>query len=345
MAPLVDYSDSDSDSHTGTGPAAKPPGDDTPLPAKKRRVSSSSASALPPLPPSFHDLYASTVRPSTTDDPSLHQGRRRQIPHLPGHWPSHVYVEWLPPPPAHDTLCGLLSTLEAELPAPAGDGVDEGTGKRLLLHSFLTSDLGASLPLHVSLSRPFVLRTEERAGFLEGLADGVRASGVAPFALACTTLAWHRSPESNRSFLVLRVRSRERDLSREQTEMQAGVEEGGRRAPNAELSVLLARCNRLVVEHNQPALYAGAGAETDGRPIWDAFHISIAWSFAEPTDEVRERTAAVFARSEVRDAVRGIVVDVDCVKAKIGNAVTNIPLKGRGRAAGGDERRRSLFGI
>jgi U6 snRNA phosphodiesterase len=93
---LVDYSSSEDE---GT-PLKDPPAQNL-----KRKRDDHTSSDLPPLPSKFHDLYASTTRVSTRDDPSLHGGRKRVTPHVEGNWPTHLYIECMSKSLASVTQC------------------------------------------------------------------------------------------------------------------------------------------------------------------------------------------------------------------------------------------------
>ncbi|KAB5578366.1 hypothetical protein GE09DRAFT_546968 [Coniochaeta sp. 2T2.1] len=349
-------------------PSSKPP-----QPSSTSQPPSQPQTSLPPLPPTFHDLYAHTVRHSPVDIPSQHQNRRRTNPHVAGNWPSHVYIEWRPSSQQHLSLSSFLSTLQTKLSSNLSSNLSSGVKKDVELHQFLTSDLGAPLPLHVSLSRPFVLTTGEKDEFLErikGEIEGSKVGGGRRFRLSCAGgVGWHRTGESGRSFLVLRIRSltsstrrhhsneaeegsgenetgenrqedKDEDAEREDGEEEGGGERTTNRNRNPELTTLLSRCNKTVASYGQPALYAWATTDGEDAGVGDAFHVSIAWSFAEPDEEVRRVTEEVFAEARFGEGIKGMEFEVDGVKVKIGNVVCHVPL---GKEGG--KRKGGMFGI
>lgn len=244
--PLVDYSSSSSDDR------------DSPPQTKKRKTSSSTSSPLPPLPAAFHDLYAATVRTTPHDDPAFHQGRRRLHPHVAGHWPSHVYVEWHPTAAQHALLTRLVADVQQQ-------ALSSSPSSLTSLTSFLTSDLATPLPLHISLSRPLVLRTEDKDAFLNEITDALLRASSSSFDVAVHDLSWFRNPGGHRSFLVLRVRS-----SSSSSEVVASsssttsTKDGGAPAAqgnpplatNPELTTLLTWCNYVVAQYGQSRLYS-----------------------------------------------------------------------------------------
>ncbi|KAK9381486.1 U6 snRNA phosphodiesterase Usb1 [Kockiozyma suomiensis] len=134
----------------------------------------------PPLPMRFLDLYPSA--PRIGDDPELHGGRERSSPHEAGKWPTHVYVEWLPTP-------AEALTLKAMLPSDAT--------------SLLHSQFGAQLPLHVSLSPPLKVTTDDREPFIEAIWSAI--DSISSFSVEFTGLQWLSNPSYTRDFLALTV--------------------------------------------------------------------------------------------------------------------------------------------
>ncbi|KAH6853571.1 hypothetical protein B0I37DRAFT_420544 [Chaetomium sp. MPI-CAGE-AT-0009] len=252
----------------------------------------------PPLPPAFHDLYATTVRTTTHDDPTLHQGRTRQNPHTPGSWPSHVYIEWHPPPTTHALLTNLLTTLQTTLQTTTTTNPGTGTPKTEVT-SFLTSDLATPQPLHISLSRPVVVGTGQKGGFLREVGEAVVVRGGKTEEVFGLGFAGE------------------------------GGEKGDDENPNPELTALLRRCNAVVARYGQPGLYEWAedGGGDRGKRIGEAFHVSIAWSFAEPTEELVRATERVFGGRDTQQKLREVQIPVEGIKVKIGNVVTNVALR------------------
>ncbi|PKX91024.1 HVSL domain-containing protein [Aspergillus novofumigatus IBT 16806] len=295
---LVQYSDTESDTEES--------GEESPRPAKRPRLNSSSVddqvSSLPPLPSAFRDLYASSTRVSVRDDPSLHGGRKRVIPHVEGNWPTHIYLEWCPSKAELVVLDAILSQVEVKLGEDAGE-----------IHSLLRSDLGVQLPLHISLSRPVALRTEQRQAFISMFQTALQESTVPAFSAHPYSLDWVSNYERTRWFLVLRVTKPAKD----------------------NLNRLLGLSNRSLAHFGQPPLYAGISAgpvhshgrhesvkpATQPEDLSHCFHISLAWSLTEPTPEQKKKVEAIDLRR-----LQSLIIQFDCVKVKIGNNISSIPL-------------------
>jgi hypothetical protein len=163
-----------------------------------------------------------------------------------------------------------------------------------------------------------VLTTAEKTQFLSQLVDRITASCVGRFDVALDGLDWFRSPDSARAFLVLR----------------AVVKEDGSR--NEPLVELLNRCNEQVTAAGQPALYAqgldtGDGTGDDFVVDASSFHVSVAWTLASDIDSWAVATQKVYDewRNEMAlgRAEPPLRMPVESIKAKIGNVVTDIPLR------------------
>ncbi len=258
----------------------------------------------PPLPPSFHSLYATNVRTSAADDPSLHAGRTRQVPHAVGNWPTHIYLEWHPSP-------SELATLESVIheSAVTKNRAEASTGS---IHSFLHSDLGVQLPLHISLSAPLVLKTEQKESFENSIGSKLAHTHVKSFAVKVTKLDWVANHDKTRFFLVLKLSKPEND----------------------DLNQLLAMCNDAAYQFDLPQLYDNADKDRSSLedPVAgktqdkvadksDTFHISVAWTLEEPDDRARRRLIDV-----VDGQLRGLQVSFSLLKLKIGSTVIDLPL-------------------
>lgn len=195
---------------------------------------------------------------------------------------------------------------------------DDRPGKEGKVHSLLENELGVSLPLHISLSRPLTLKTEQKNAFLLRLEKAVHDSSIRAFHTQPKQLAWHANENSTRSFLVLRLqRLEDQDMAR-----------------------LLETCNSIANDFNQPLLYASKDKRGRVQPapeVGEKFHISVAWSLKAPGKvEKGRRGSAILGDNdddgmgvpyELLSRLTSLSIGFGEVKVRIGQDVHNIPLK------------------
>lgn len=182
------------------------------------------------------------------------------------------------------------------------DGVDN-------VHSLLQNDLGVQLPLHISLSRPLALKTEQKDAFLAELKKAISGTGVRTFAVSPTNLIWHPNEDRTRWFLVLKLQ----------------------RPAGDELQQMLGASNDTAAGFDQPLLYQNKHARSADKsantPI-EAFHISVAWSLQSPTAQPAKHGGLHQAvSSAVLEQMGKLEVNFEEVKVRIGQDVTSIPLQ------------------
>lgn len=164
------------------------------------------------------------------------------------------------------------------------------------VHSLLQSELGAQLPLHISLSAPLMLRTEQKTEFELAVGSKTMESGVGRVEVQVRRLRWECNFDGTRWFLVLGVAT----------------------PVNDELNMLLHVCNRCAMDFKLPMLYAGG--EAAPQESSDAFHISIAWQLTEPSNTQTLVDVDVGKLGSLQ---------FEMVKLKMGNVVKDIPLSKR----------------
>lgn len=188
----------------------------------------------------------------------------------------------------------------------------------------LQSELGAPLPLHVSLSRTLPIQTQDREPFLKTLKSSLQRAAVCAFNFNFQSLKWVPNYDRNRWFLVL----------------------GIVQPPQDELNRLLNACNEATVSCGHPGLYTGGhgdgpmeknaanssskrrkSEQTENILIdrSEYFHISIAWNLEEPDAD----WISLVRDIDVKKYVQQPQAAFSAVKARIGNVVHNLDLRER----------------
>ncbi|PLW22439.1 hypothetical protein PCANC_25685 [Puccinia coronata f. sp. avenae] len=136
--------------------------------------------------PSFNN---STNVKSSTNDPSLHQGRKRSRPQIDGDWPTHIYIPINFEEKSQEILQKVIKKLAQE-------------DKSNVWHSLIEKNTEV-FSLHLSLSRPSFLKTDERDDFINQMRKFI--GGVDLFGINFSNFSTLENDNLTRGFLVLEV--------------------------------------------------------------------------------------------------------------------------------------------
>lgn len=185
------------------------------------------------------------------------------------------------------------------------------------VHSLLQNDLGVVLPLHVSLSRPLVLRTEQKSAFQLQLETRIKSRSIRSFTVHPRGVQWHANEDRSRHFLVL----------------------GLSRPADDQLGTLLALCNDLADKHGLPQLYNASrdgqlsGQDQGELQTNDSFHISIAWSLQVSSEHEQSSSASSSKYTQLSASflqeLSSISIDFTSVKIRIGQDISAMPFAPR----------------
>ncbi|KAJ7366547.1 U6 snRNA phosphodiesterase Usb1 [Mycena albidolilacea] len=143
-------------------------------------------------------LSATLAGPEHVDNPSLHQGRARTMPHVDGQYATHVYAS-VPldrGSPLFKLLCKILDSAKKMTPT---------------LHDFWTSSKDSGPELHISLSRPIYLRAHQR----ESMKRAVKliAEKSLPFTASFARISELVNDDGTRIFLALEIGAGHQELT------------------------------------------------------------------------------------------------------------------------------------
>jgi len=149
---------------------------------------------LPPLPAKMQALIQQQQAEETKySDPSKHQGRIRNFGHVPGNWPTHVYIK------VHKSTT-LLNVLQAHR-AKVQLQTQQSDDWHWFPDNKATNVDGDSL--HVSLSRTVALREHQIIPFVDKLRNTVEKEKCPNFAVSLGGIEWYTNDEKTRSFASL----------------------------------------------------------------------------------------------------------------------------------------------